>query len=179
MVDAAGVDANDLADQVAADVRAVLGALDPEAPVYDVRSLEASVDHALAPSRDLASLLTILAGFAFLLAVVGLYGVVAYAARQSRRSVAIRMALGADRGRVWRMLMRDNLGPLVGGIVLGLLLAFGISGTLSGLLFGIESTDPLVYAILSTVVFLLGVLTVAIPARRLGELEPARVLRDE
>ena len=167
------------ASSVVATVRQVIASIDENVPLYGIRTLEQVVSGSTQLEKIRVTLLSGFAAVSLALALMGIYAVMTLAINQRTREFGIRMALGADRGRVWRMLMRDNLTPLVGGIVLGLLLALGMSGTLSGLLFGIESTDPLVYAILATVVFLLGVLTVAIPARRLGELEPASVLRDE
>lgn len=160
-------------------VSAALRRLDGEAPLYGGVGLEDAAARALAPSRFFAGLLGGFSVFAFLLAVLGLYAVVAYAARQQRREVAIRMALGARRVTVQGLFVRQSLVTMALALAAGAVGGRVLGRALGGQLHGVEPGDPVVG---SAAVLLLGVtaiLAVWLPARRASREDPMGVLREE
>jgi predicted permease len=158
-------------------VRDAVWRLNPEVPLNEVRWIEDDVRAASLPSRFLASLLTAFAVFAVLLASMGLYGVVAYGIERRRRDIAIRMALGADRGRVLRMLLAEGA-RLVGlGLLAGLAGAFALSSILRSQLYGISRTDPLTYVLVAIALILAAFAATFLPAHRATRSEPMRELQ--
>jgi hypothetical protein len=164
---------------LADDVRTVLGGLDPEAPFHNVVEMQSAVRSALAPSRDLAVLLTAFAGFAFLLAVLGLYGVVSYAARRSRRAVAIRMALGADASAVTGGFLRDALLVTAIGLAVGSAAGLAFAQAIAGQLHGVGPRDPWTHGGLAAALALASVVATWVPARSAARSDPASILREE
>jgi ABC-type antimicrobial peptide transport system permease subunit len=135
------------------------------------------VDESLVKSRFTMLLLGVFSGISVLLACVGLYGVISYGVAQRAREIGVRMALGAKRGDVFRMML-SQAGRFAGlGLAVGLVVAFGATRLFSGFLYGIGSGDPLTFA--GAAVLLASVATAAgaIPARRATRVDPATVLR--
>jgi putative ABC transport system permease protein len=141
--------------------------------------LEEAVGTALAPTRFLATLLAGFSTFALLLAVLGLYGVIAYAARQRRRDVAIRIALGADRAEVAGLFLRQGMRVALAGVVLGTAGGYLLGRALAGQLHGVAPGDPATHAALAALLLVTAAAAVWIPARRAAAAEPMRVLREE
>src|SRR5262249_36219716 len=129
--------------------------------------------------RLLTRLLGGFGGLGLLLAALGLYGVLAYLVHQRQREIGVRLALGASPNGVLGMVVRRGLGLTAGGVVLGLFRAFVLGRSLTGGLYGVEPTDPAIFA--AVAVLLLGVATFAswLPARRAAEVNPALLLRAE
>jgi putative ABC transport system permease protein len=152
---------------------------DTPIPLHGFRSMEEYVGHALAPTRFALALLSLFAGLALVLAIVGLFGVISYAVSQNTREFGVRMALGANAKQVLRQVLFGGLALAGLGGALGLLLALATSRALSTLLFGVTGTDALTYAVV--VLVLVGVAGLAcwVPARRAASLEPAVALRHE
>ena len=147
-------------------------------PVYDVRTLAARVGDATAQARFSALLLAIFAVAALALATIGIYGVISFAVAQRTREIGIRVALGADRRAVLRLIVGQGAAVAVTGLVLGLVAALAATRVLRALLFDVTPTDPLT---LITVVALLAIAALIacwIPARRAARLQPAAALRD-
>ena len=153
--------------------------IDPEIPLANVQHLAVVVDEALGPTRYVAGLLAGFSAFALLLAVLGLYGVVSYAVRQRTKDVAIRMALGADRGSVTSMFLRQGLAVVGSGIVAGTLGGVALGRALEGELHGVRPGDPATHAVLAAVLGVGAMLAVWIPARRAAGADPMGVLREE
>ena len=168
-------DPRGLADAVRARVRA----LDPEAAVSGVRTLEEIRHDALASPRLTTALLGLFAGLALAISAAGLSGVLACSVSQRTREIGIRMALGADAGRVRRMLLGQGLSAVGAGLGLGLVGALGLSGLASGLLFGIEPTDPLCFVGSAAVLLLVALFACLVPARRATGIDPMLALRAE
>jgi putative ABC transport system permease protein len=153
--------------------------VDSDIPLASVRRLDQVVDEAMRPTRVLAVLLAGFSMFALLLAVLGLYGVVAYAARQHEKDVAIRMALGADRRSVVHELLRQGLLMVVAGLAGGTLGGYLLGGALESQLHGVTPGDPATYASLAGVLAMSALAAMWVPARRAASRDPMRVLRDE
>jgi ABC-type antimicrobial peptide transport system permease subunit len=137
------------------------------------------VSNAGRPSRFLAAFLGSFSIFAVVLALVGLYAVLAFAAAQRRRDVAIRMALGAQRGAVTRHFVAEGMRLAVIGVLLGAGGAVLLARRLSGLLHGVSGTDDATYAATAIVMLIVAVLATWIPSRRAASLDPMDVLREE
>jgi ABC-type antimicrobial peptide transport system permease subunit len=165
--------------QVMGAVRRKVHDLDPNIPVYAMRTTQEQIDLSLRNERLVASLSTVFGALATLLAVIGLYGVMAYTVARRTREIGIRMALGAEQGNVIWMIMREVL-LLVGvGVIIGVPLAIGLSRLIQSQLFGMAPHDPLTLTLAT-----LGLATVAclagfVPALRASRVDPTRALRYE
>ncbi|MCY1021024.1 ABC transporter permease [Pyxidicoccus sp. MSG2] len=164
---------------LAAAVRSAVAELDADLPVSQVRTLDAVVASATARPRFLSALVGVFAALALLLAGVGLYGVIAYMARQRTQEIGIRMALGARPEDVLRLVLGRGMRLAVLGVGLGLLAAWAATRVLGSMLHGVSATDPLTFGSLALLV--LGVTMVAtwLPARRATRVDPLVALRSE
>ncbi len=162
-----------------AAVRRTIHGQDPDVYVSTLDPMEKLIGKGLAQPRFNMILLGLFAGVAMLLAAVGIYGVIAYSVAQRTREIGIRMALGAQRTDMLRLVLRQSLSVVVVGLVLGLLAAFAATRLLASLLYGVGANDLFTYA---SVVFLLGgtaLLASYIPARRAMKVDPMVALRYE
>ncbi len=152
---------------------------DPEVFVGEVQSMGDLLGKQLARPKFNMTLLGVFAAVAMVLAAIGIYGVIAYSVAQRTREIGIRMALGAQRTAMLRMVLRQSLTVVAIGIVIGLMAAFGATRLLASLLYGVGTNDVLTYA---SVVLLLGaaaLLASYIPARRAMKVDPIIALRYE
>jgi putative ABC transport system permease protein len=153
--------------------------LDASVPVYNLRTLERQIDRSLLVERFIATLSTAFGALATLLAVIGLYGVMAYTVARRTREIGVRMALGAVQGDVVWLVMREALVLVGTGMGLGLAIAWGVNRVVGNQLYGISATDP---ATIAGAVALLGVVAALagyIPARRATRVNPVLALRYE
>jgi putative ABC transport system permease protein len=164
-----------VADQVRAEVRD----LEPEAAVSSVRTLEEIRHEALSSPRLTTVLLGLFAALALAISAAGLSGVLAYSVSQRTQEIGIRMALGAAPGRVLAMLLRQGLAAAAIGLGLGLVGAIGLSRLISGLLFGVEPTDPLCFLGSALVLSVVALVACLLPARRATVIDPMLALRTE
>jgi predicted permease len=161
------------------EIRTAVQELGPGLPLFNVKTIERQVDESLVTERMIAALSAVFGTLATILAVVGLYGVTAYAVTRRSREIGIRMALGAQRGNVIGLVMREVVIFVFAGVLLGLPCAAALSGMVRAQLYGVEPTDFLSMGLAT--VLLLGVALVAayVPARRAAKYDPLRVLREE
>ena len=156
-----------------------MSALDPALPVANLSTMEDVVRRSIARPRFIALLLSIFAGAALFLAAIGIYGVLSYSVAQRAQELGIRMALGADRRRILRLVMSQGLLLALAGVAAGVAISLALSRLIASLLFGVAPTDPLTYG---GVVALLGAVAIAacaLPAARAARVDPLIVLRSE
>lgn len=151
----------------------------PDVPLDDLRRLDEVVAAATLPARFLAWLVSAFGGFALALAAIGIYGVVAFAVNQSRRDVAIRIALGATGGRVAFAFVVHQAAWIGAGLLAGLAGAYALSSTLRAQLHGIDPADPLTWLAATTAVGCIALLATWVPARRAARMEPSRMLQGD
>jgi ABC-type antimicrobial peptide transport system permease subunit len=158
-------------------IRARLKTIDPELPLSEVRTLNDVVGASVASQRLSASVLTAFAMLALLLAAVGLYGVISYSVTQRRQELGIRAALGAGRGELLRLVMRQGAGLVLVGLVLGLGAALAAGRVMASQLFGVVASDPATLTIAALVLGCVALLATAIPAVRAARVDPTVALR--
>jgi putative ABC transport system permease protein len=168
-------DARVLVDPVLGAIKAV----DPDQPAYAVRTLTEVLNQSLAIRRFNTVVVSIFAGASLLLAMVGIYGVIAWTVRQRTREMGVRLALGAQRGAVLALVMRGGLRLAGAGIVLGLIGAMGLTQLLRSLLFGVGPTDPLTFAAVPILLVSAALLACWLPARGAANVDPMEALRYE
>jgi len=160
-------------------VREVLRELDPDLPLYDVRTLAERVADGAGRERLLVLLLGLFAAVAVVLATVGLYGLVAYAVAQRRREIGIRLALGATGREVVGGIVARGMALVAGGLVLGLAAALALARTLESLLFQVRPTDPPTLAATAVLLAAAALAATWLPARRATAIDPLETLRVE
>lgn len=163
--------------QVASALPAIVAALDPDQPVTTARSLEETLALGAAPQRFQTLLFLVFAGIAFALALVGIYGVVAYAVTQRSSEIALRSALGASRARVIGGVVWPATRLVALGVVIGLAGSWLASGLISGLLFELPATEPLTYGVVAAVLITAGTSAAWLAARRAAAIDPIQALR--
>jgi predicted permease len=164
---------------MASAVKSEMRNLDPDLPMYHVRTMVQRVDESLARRRFSMLLLGIFAGFALVLATIGIYGVMAYLVDQGTREIGIRMALGASRRNVLGLVVRHGMVLAVSGMLIGLGAALLLARLIRSQLFGIEVTDPVTFAAISTLLLLIALLATCIPAQRAARIDPMVSLRND
>jgi putative ABC transport system permease protein len=164
---------------VAGAVRRQVWALDKDQPVEDVRTMDGRITSSGSPRRFYAVLLGAFAAIAVSLAAVGIYGVMNYAVSQRSHEIGVRMALGAGRGQVLALVLRQALGVTAAGLAVGLLGAFAATRLLSALLYEVDPTDPLTFIGVAALLTLVALAACAVPARRATKVDPLVALRWE
>lgn len=160
-------------------VRRVVRELDPDLPLADIKTQSEQIAETLVQERLFARLSSFFGGVALILACIGLYGLMAYTAKRRTGEIGIRMALGAQRSDILKMVMKETLAMVALGIVIGILASLAATRLISNMLYGLKPTDPLTLAIATSVI--LGVVMLAgyLPARHASRVDPAAALRSE
>jgi putative ABC transport system permease protein len=154
-------------------------ALDPELPAFDLRTMEGRLSDSLARRRFAMFLLTVFAVVALLLAAIGVYGVMAYSVNQRRHEIGIRMALGAQPGKIMQMILTRSFLLVAVGVVIGIGGAFALTRFMASLLFGVSATDIRSFLIPTLLLAAIGLLAGYFPARRAAKVDPMIALRSE
>jgi putative ABC transport system permease protein len=160
-------------------VRREIQAIDPNQPVYNVNTMEQVLADSLATQRLSMLLLSVFASVALVLAAVGIYGVLSYTVAQRTHEIGIRMALGAQRKDVLKMVVGQAMLMVVVGIVIGLVGAFAITRVMTSLLYGVSATDPVTFGGVSVLLAAIALFACLIPARRATRVDPMVALRYE
>jgi putative ABC transport system permease protein len=167
------------ADALAATIHQAVAGLDPSLPVVKLQSMDEVFAEAIGRPRLLAQLLGIFAFLALLLAAIGSYGVLSYLVTERRREIGVRMALGADRASVLRMVLSQGLRLTLVGVGLGLVSAFAMSRVLASLLFGVRPSDPVTIGAVVGIIGAVALVACYVPARAATRVDPMIVLREE
>jgi predicted permease len=158
-------------------VRGILADMDPSIALADVSTMAARVQRARAPMAFTMLALGLAAVVGLLLGAIGLYGVVSHVTGQRTQEIGVRMALGADNGRVRRMVVAQGMGVTAVGLVVGLGAAFGLSRFMQALLFQVEANDAFTFTSVAVALFLVSLVASWIPAARAASTDPVRALR--
>jgi predicted permease len=164
---------------LAASIREALRPLDPNLPVTEFTTLQSFVDKASSPRRFLVMLMAGFAGFALLLASLGIYALISYSVNQRVREIGIRMALGASASDVRSSILANTLILSAIGLALGLAVSRALSAALQSLLFGVTPGDPLTFAAISALLIAVAAIAGCIPAWRASRIDPIQALRSE
>ena len=164
---------------LAGAVRAEVAALDPNLPVYNVFSLADRIAERTEDNTIMAKVMAVLALVALVLAIVGVYGVMAHSVAQRTQEMGIRMALGAQRGNVVTMVVRQGALLALTGVGVGIVIALGVTKGLSFFLFGVNPFDPITFGIVAATLLGSGLAATYLPARRATKVDPVIALRAE
>jgi predicted permease len=163
---------------IASAVSDAMRSIDPALPIFDARPLTTLVSGSVAQERFLVRILSLFSLLALTLSAIGIYGVVAYGVEQRRRELGVRLALGAGRERVLRLVLGDGVRLAVLGGALGLVGAFGLTRFIKSVLFGVQPTDPVTLVLVTLALFAVALLASLAPAIRAARLQPTVALRD-
>jgi predicted permease len=164
---------------VAEGIRAEIRRAAPDLPIESTVTMDEAVAASVAQPRFRTFLLVLFATTAMLIATCGIYGLMAYAVTQRRREIGVRMALGADRGDVLRLVLTRALRIVVAGLIVGLAGAAGLTRVLQRFLFGVTPTDPIAFTIVTLLLMAVGLMAAWLPARRATRIDPCAALRAE
>jgi len=164
-------------EQMTQVLRSSVAAVDPELALDQVRTMNDAMANVEAPRRFNTGLMTVFAGAALLLALTGIYAVVAFSVTQRTREIAIRMALGAPRQRIAGMVLLSGIRLGLLGCLLGVLASLAVSRLIGSFLFEVSATDPVVYAATTVTMLLIAVLASGLPANRAAGADPMEALR--
>src|ERR1700722_145283 len=154
-------------------------AIDPDVPVYEISGMPGRLDRSLARQRFSMTMLGAFAGFALLLAAVGVYGVMSYLVTQSTRDIGVRIALGAQQSDILRLVLKQGMLLTLVGIIAGLAGAAALSRVMGSLLFGVDSTDLVTFTSVAVLLVIIAFAACYIPARRAMRVDPLVALRYE
>jgi putative ABC transport system permease protein len=162
-----------------ASIREEVHGLDPDQPLTGVATMEERLTQSLSQPRFSTLLLGLFAGVALLLAAVGIFGVMSYVVAQRTHEIGIRMALGAQRRDVLKLIVGHGMRLTLIGLAIGLAASFALTRLMSSLLFGVSATDPVTFSVISLVLASVALLACYLPARRATKVDPMVALRYE
>jgi predicted permease len=165
--------------RVSRELKAAVLSLDPALPVFDLAMLDDRLASQIAPVRLVAVLSSVYAGVALFLAALGLFAVLAHDVSQRVHEMGVRMALGAERRDVLRLVLREGIALTAAGLLVGIALGSAVSNTIKDFLFGVSPSDPAVYAAVAALLIAIALVACWIPARRATRVDPMAILRGE
>ena len=160
-------------------VRAAMQEIDKDLPLYGIKTVNEVISDSVAPRRLNMLLLGIFAGLAMVLAAVGIYGVISYSVSQRTREIGIRMALGASRTSVLKLVVGEGMILALNGVAIGVVASYFLTRLLGSLLFGVSTTDPFTFVAISLLLTGVSIVASLIPARRATRVDPMVALRYE
>jgi len=166
-------------NQLISSVRGAIREIDPDQPIYSVRTMNEIRAESVATERLNLTLLSLFAGIALVLAIVGIYGVMSYSVTQRTHEIGIRMAIGARPRDVFKMVLGQGMKLALIGVAVGLGIAFALTRLMETMLFGVEPTDKLTFAAISVMLITVALLACYLPGRRATKVEPTISLRYE
>jgi len=166
-------------NQLISSVRGAIREIDPDQPIYSVRTMNEIRAESVAGERLNLTLLSLFAGMALVLAIVGIYGVMSYSVTQRTHEIGIRMAIGARPRDVFKMVLGQGMKLALLGVVIGLGSAFALTRLMETMLFGVEPTDKVTFAVISLLLITVALLACYLPGRRATKVEPTISLRYE
>ena len=161
------------------EIRTTVWSVNANLPIASVNTLQELLDNSMARTAFTLIMLGIASAVALVLGAVGIYGVISYTVSQRTREIGVRMALGACRRDVSRLVLREGVTLTAVGLLVGLAFAFGLTRMMSSLLFGVNPVDPITYALVSVTLATIALLASYIPARRAASVHPTEALRWE
>lgn len=165
--------------QLAGDMRDAVWDADRDQPLRQLESMEDMLDRRVASTRALTQILGMLAGLALLLASIGMYGVMAYTTNQRTREIGVRMALGASRADIVRMVLVRGIWLMVAGLAIGLPCAFAVTPLVQSLLSGVQPHDATTFLAISAILIGVAMIACGLPAHRASRVDPVTTLRVE
>ena len=166
-------------DNLTGAIRQAMKDVDSEIPIYNIRGMSEYLDRATAGDRFILILLSLFAASALILAAVGIYGLISYSAQQRTREIGIRMALGAERRDILKLVIGQGMRLVTAGVVIGLAAALGLTRVIESHLYGVRPTDAQTFALVSGVLMMVALLACYIPAHRATKVAPSVALRHE
>ena len=154
-------------------------AVDGQMPISKIRTMSEVIAQGVSRQHFNMLLLSIFAGIALVLAAIGIYGLMSYTVEQQTQELGIRMALGAAKNDILRLVVHQGMTPALIGVVAGLAVAFGLTKVLASLLYGVKASDPLTFGMVAGILILVALVSTFIPAGRAARVDPALALRDD
>jgi ABC-type antimicrobial peptide transport system permease subunit len=164
-------------ESVTPDIRSEIASVDPDQPVTSIRTAEELMDASRAQPRFSMILLGIFSATALILAMIGIYGVLAYSVAQRRQELGIRLALGAEQSRILRLVVGQGLRLALFGIALGLIAALVLTRLMAGVLYQVSTHDAVTFIFVPLVFLVIALLASYLPARRATRVDPLEALR--
>lgn len=165
--------------QIVGGIRDLVRELNPNVPVSEVQTMESLVAASTEQSRSMMWFFACFAGVALLLAAIGAYGVVSYSTTQRTFEIGIRMAVGATRGEIFTMILRQSLRLVLAGLAIGIVISLILSRALAAFLYGVAATDPLTYCVVCGLLVGIALIAGFVPARKAASVNPLKALRTE
>jgi putative ABC transport system permease protein len=160
-------------------VRQAIWRVDPDQPMWKIRSVQWLVERSVADRKFLLALMLVFAALALALTVIGLYGVISYLVNQRTQEIGIRMALGAQMRHIMQLILKHGVVLVVLGVVLGLVAAVLLTRLMSHMLYGVTATDPATYGVIALLLTFVALVACYLPARRAAQVDPVIALRSE